>query len=215
MFMVLQAISVAAQGAVADRLLVLLHGWGANAQDVAGLATYLNLTGFEMLFPQGPFPHPMQPGGRMWYSLPLNLEFGQAHDFGQQADLQESRRQLLSWLQQLPETSGIPLEKTILGGFSQGGAMVLDVGLQLPLAGMVILSGYCHRPVRPSVSDRPILMIHGQQDAVVPLQQARQAKAQLSQQKLMIDYHEFEMGHEVSLPALAVVSQFCQRLGTV
>jgi phospholipase/carboxylesterase len=208
--MALQAISLTPPNQPADQLLVLLHGWGANARDVAGLAPYLNLTGYQMLFPDGPFPHPMAPGGRMWYSFPVNYDFRRPHDFEQQADLQTSRQQLREWLQALPATTGIPLENTILGGFSQGGAMTLDIGLQLPLAGMMVLSGYCHAPLTKAVSDRPILIIHGRQDPVVPLEKAQTTQSELTALGMTVTYHEFDMGHELSLPAMEVAGRFCQ-----
>ncbi|MEO0756587.1 MAG: hypothetical protein AAFY78_06895 [Cyanobacteria bacterium J06648_16] len=194
----------------AQHLLVLLHGWGASARDVAGLANYLALEHTQLLFPNGPFPHPMAPGGRMWYRFPANYDFQSPHDFEQQRDLQQSRQLLMDWLQSLPEATGIPLERTILGGFSQGGAMTLDVGPRLPLAGMMVLSGYAHSPIVSVVSPRPILMIHGRQDPVVPLTRAGEAKAQLQAQNLTVDYQEFDMGHEISLPALQIVGRFCQ-----
>jgi phospholipase/carboxylesterase len=100
-----------------------------------------------------------------------------------------------------------------MGGFSQGGAMTLDVGLQIPLAAMLILSGYSHAPIGPCVSPRPVLVIHGRQDPVVPLSKALDTKAQLAQQGIDVTYQEFDMGHEVSLDALRVASQFCQNLG--
>ena len=208
--MSLQAISVSPQAQPADKLLVLLHGWGANAQDVAGLAPYLKLHNYQMLFPQGPFPHPMAPGGRMWYSLPLNYDFRQPHNFEQQADLQESRQRLRDWLLSLPDHTGIPLEQTILGGFSQGGAMTLDIGLQLPLAGLLILSGYNHAPLTLASPPRPVLLIHGRQDLVVPLPKAHHVKAELLAANMTVTYQEFEMGHEISLPAIEVAGQFCK-----
>ncbi len=200
--------------AASDRLLVLLHGWGANAQNVAGLIEAINMVAipFKGLLPDAPFDHPMAPGGKQWYGFPANYDFRSPHDFSQQADLLESRQQLTAWMQSLPEKTGIPLEKTIMGGFSQGGAMTLDVGPQLPLAAMLILSGYSHAPVGKCVSDRPVLVIHGRQDPVVPLPKALDTKAQLEQQGLPVTYREFDMGHEVSLDALRVASQFCQNI---
>jgi hypothetical protein len=55
-----------------------LHGWGANAADLVGLAPYLGLTNFSMVFPDAPWPHPQVPGGRMWYSFPVGFDFRQA-----------------------------------------------------------------------------------------------------------------------------------------
>ena len=197
-----------------DRLLVLLHGWGANAQNVAGLIEAINMVAipFKGLVPDAPFDHPMAPGGKQWYGFPANYDFRRPYDFEQQSDLLESRKLLTGWMKSLPEKTGIPLEKTMMGGFSQGGAMTLDVGPQLPLAAMLVLSGYGHAPIAKCVTERPVLVIHGRQDPVVPLAKALDTKAQLEQQGLSVTYREFDMGHEVSLDALRVASQFCQRL---
>ena len=74
----------------ASRLLILLHGWGANAQDVAGIAPYIQLADYHMVFPDAPHRHTLAsgmgaPGGRMWYALPDIFDFDQP--FTHQADL--------------------------------------------------------------------------------------------------------------------------------
>ncbi len=197
-----------------DKLVVLLHGWGANAQDVAGLINAINMIAspIRALLPDAPFDHPMVPGGRAWYSFPTSYDFRKGHDFAAQADLQESRQRLLNWMRSLPEQTGIPLEKTIMGGFSQGGAMALDIGPQLPLAAMLILSSYSHTPILNCTTPRPVLLIHGRQDPIVPLAKALETKSQLERQGLAVTYHEFNMGHEVSPEALKTASQFCLAL---
>ena len=209
----LNAIAIAPPGA-GEQLIVLLHGWGANAQDVAGLISAINMVAppVRALLPNAPFSHPMVPGGRAWYSFPASYDFRKGHDFAAQADLQESRQRLLNWMRSLPEQTGIPLEKTVMGGFSQGGAMTLDVGPQLPLAAMLILSSYSHAPISKCTTPRPVLVIHGRQDPVVPLTKALETKAQLENQGLAVTYHEFDMGHEVSLDALKIARQFCLAL---
>ena len=197
-----------------QRLIVLLHGWGANAQDVAGLIEAINMisTPTRALLPDAPFEHGMVPGGKAWYGFPPNYDFRSPYDFNAQADLQESRQKLTDWVKSLPKKTGIPLEKTIMGGFSQGGAMTLDIGPNLPLAAMLILSSYSHMPIAPCITPRPVLLLHGRQDPVVPLEKAIDTRAQLEQQNLSVDYHEFDMGHEVSLDALRVASDFCKSL---
>ncbi len=115
-------------------------------------------------------------------------------------------------MESLPEQTGIPLEKTIMGGFSQGGAMTLDVGPQLPLAAMMILSSYSHAPIATCITPRPVLLLHGRQDPVVPLAKALDTKAQLEQQGLAVTYQEFDMGHEVTLEALKIAGQFCLKV---
>ncbi|MEL7332619.1 MAG: dienelactone hydrolase family protein [Cyanobacteria bacterium J06560_2] len=197
-----------------EGLIVLLHGWGANARDVAGLIEAINMinTPVRALLPDAPFAHPTVPGGRAWYGFPANYDFVRSHDFETQTDLQESRQRLTDWMKSLPEQTGIPLEKTIMGGFSQGGAMTLDVAPQLPLAAMLVLSSYSHSPIAQCVTPRPVLLLHGRQDPVVPLAKAQDTKSQLEQQNLSVEYHEFDMGHEVSLDALKVASTFCRNL---
>ncbi|WP_240518857.1 esterase [Leptolyngbya sp. BC1307] len=215
--MALRAIALtpkATTAAHSDCLLVLLHGWGANAQDVAGLIEGIGMVSAPIAarLPNAPFAHPMVPGGLAWYSFPPNYNFQMPHDFSAQADLQSSRRQLTAWMESLPEKTGIPLEKTIMGGFSQGGAMTLDVGPQLPLAAMMILSSYSHAPIAKCITPRPVLLLHGRQDPVVPLAKAHDTKAQLEQQGLTVTYQEFDMGHEVTLEALKIAGQFCLKV---
>ena len=123
--MVLRAIAKTTDKA-ADKLLIGLHGWGANAADLATLADYMPLKGFRMLFPDAPFPHPAAPGGRMWYGFPTGYDFQADYDFAQQADWQESRQLLRQWLTQVAAETGIPPERTAIAGFSQGGGD--DVG---------------------------------------------------------------------------------------
>ena len=90
----------------------------------------------------------------MWYDLSDKNAFG----------LPESRKILTDWLKSLESSTGVPLSRTILSGFSQGAAMTLDVGLSLPLSGLVALSGYLH-PVSEPAGGRfpPVLLLHGSQ----------------------------------------------------
>ena len=57
-------------------LIVVLHGWGAHAQDVAFLCSMLELPDIQFMVPDAPFPHPYGIGGKMWYDLSDNLTFG-------------------------------------------------------------------------------------------------------------------------------------------
>lgn len=210
--MSLRTVSFPGTPSAADWLLVGLHGWGANAEDLAGLAPYMSLPGFQMVFPDAPFPHPQVPLGRMWYSFPYGYDFRKPYDFENQADLQESRGLLREWLQGLAGETGIPLDRTILAGFSQGGAMTLDVGSSLPLAGQMVLSGYLHAPLPPSMTQRPLLLVHGQFDPVVPLEKAHQTKAALAAQGVDVKYHEIAMGHEILPDVIRIMAEFCEDL---
>jgi phospholipase/carboxylesterase len=205
----LNTIAIPTKSEPAKASIVMLHGWGANAQDVAFLCSLLKLDDVQFILPDAPFQHPYSYEGRMWYDL-SDASF--STDLSQRSDLLSSRQQLTDWLNSLEQTTGIPLSRTILGGFSQGGAMTLDVGLSLPLAGLMILSGYQHAPLNPGAKIPPILMVHGRQDAVVPLIAAHRAKASLEGLGLSIDYQEFEMGHEISPLVLNKIYEFAQKI---
>ncbi|WP_017299306.1 alpha/beta hydrolase [Nodosilinea nodulosa] len=208
----LQALTYGPTDGTADWCLVALHGWGANAADLVGLAPYLNLKNFSMVFPDAPWPHPQAPGGRMWYSFPAAYDFRRPHDFAAQADLQTSQAKLKTWLLNLPKMTQIPLDRTILAGFSQGGAMTLDLGPQLPLAGQIVLSGYMHSDAQPPVSPRPVMMAHGTVDPVVPIALAQQARRALETLGQPVTWHELAMGHEIPPQLMGLISGFCEDL---
>ncbi|MBD0301031.1 MAG: alpha/beta hydrolase [Tolypothrix sp. T3-bin4] len=182
-------------------LIVTLHGWGANAEDVASLLPLLNLPDYQFVLPDAPFPYPYSPVGKAWYDLRVeNMYQG----------LAESRQLLIDFLQSLESSTGVPLSRTILSGFSQGGAMTLDVGSKLPLAGLAVMSGYLH-PDAVAADQKgipPTLITHGKYDEVVPIQAAWKARETVESLGVAVKYHEFDMGHEINPQTLEVLRNF-------
>lgn len=180
-------------------LIVALHGWGANARDLASIVPLLNLPDYQFLLPDAPFPHPYTSVGKMWYDLSDREYRG----------LTESRQILKNWLISLENSTGVPLSRTILSGFSQGAAMTLDVGLSLPLAGLLVLSGYMHSLSQPTGGEfPPVLIVHGRQDSVVPLKAAQSARDNLVALGVSVQYQEFDMGHEIRPEVLPLLRDF-------
>ena len=197
--MSLQFISVPpANGQAPAGLLVCLHGFGGNSQQLAPFAPALNLPEYQILFPDASYSLPS--GSRMWYNL-RNQDY---------QGLMASRQQLTDWLKSLESSTGVPLSRTVLCGFSQGGAMTLDVGLTLPLAGLVCISGYLH-PNLELTGDKSfptVLIVHGRQDQMVPLSSAQSARDRLQALGVAVKYQEFDIGHIVTPEVLSLMRSF-------
>ena len=191
-------------GKEAEYLVVALHGWGANYHDLEDLVPMLNLPSCQFVLPNAPFPHSSVPNGKAWYGL-------ETPDY---QGLAESRQMLFNWLSSLEDTTKIPLEKTIMVGFSQGGAMSLDVGLHFPLAGVCSISGFLHyQPkFKENTTYPPVLMVHGKLDQVVPLSFAHHGRDELNKIGVNIDYYEFpNMTHGIPQEALNVMEDFINK----
>jgi len=182
--------------------LVLLHGWGADADDLLDLGELLVGPELSVVALRAPEPHPYGMG-RQWYGL-------QPIDWSQ---LPAARRALNSRLAAL--ASSVPLERTVLLGFSQGGAMALDVGSALPLAGIVACSGYPHEGWQPgaaaSAALPPVLLSHGREDAVVPFAASEAVLERLSQAGAQAELLPFSGGHTIDQTVLPEIAAFLRR----
>jgi phospholipase/carboxylesterase len=134
----------------------------------------------------------------MWYDLQQYDEEGLNH----------SRQALSDWLASLESTTGVPPQRTFLTGFSQGGAMTLDVGFGFPFAGLCSFSGYLHPQQQMNGYSPPTLLIHGTEDPVVPITLAQKARDTLQQQGVNVTYQEFSMQHEITPEAIETFRQF-------
>jgi phospholipase/carboxylesterase len=184
--------------------IVVLHGWGANHDDLGELVPYFKLPEYQFLFPNGIFDHEYSDEGKMWYSF---TGAGQLNDRSV-TQLATSREVLTTWIQSLPDSTGIPLDRTWIAGFSQGGAMTLDIGLDLPVAGLIVMSGYLHQNRPQPAAAPPVLIVHGRQDDVVPISAARQGQKVLTEWGVDVGYQEFDMGHSIVPEVLDVVRNF-------
>ena len=185
---------------------IWLHGLGANGHDFEPVAPELQLpgeAGTRFIFPNAPFMAVTINGGqrmRAWYDI-------RSQDLRQQEDAASIRASagLLEHYIQAEQASGIPAEKIILAGFSQGGALALHAGLRYSagLAGIIALSTYLPlaERLRAEATDAnraiPVFMAHGLTDPVIPLAQGRASAEQLRQAGYAVDWHEYAMPHSV------------------
>jgi phospholipase/carboxylesterase len=187
-------------------LVVVLHGRGADANDLADLAPYLD-RGYRFIFPNAPKPFEPMPG----YSFGFTWFDGWP---AERNSITESRNLLLEFLEEMTTKFPTPRGKVILAGFSQGGLMSLDVGFRtkVELAGIVVMSGGLYEEdLPPFRTDLPVLIVHGTQDDMIPVLAARRARRVLEDQGIDVEYHEFPMGHQVTEESMALVGGFMAR----
>ncbi len=179
--------------------LILIHGWGADAQDLIPFGQELLeevALPFDLISLNAPQLHP-DGTGRQWYSLfPPNW-----------SEVPEAIKDLKSRLKSTV-TNQIPFQKTFLLGFSQGGAMALSAGLGLPLAGLICCSGYPHPGWEPEDPNARILLTHGKFDEIVPLHAIDEISYILDKKKIDYQTHLFNGGHEISQEVIKTISLF-------
>lgn len=186
--------------------LIWLHGLGADGHDFEPLIPELRLVdefGVRVILPHAP-PRPVTINGgmvmRAWYDV-LSPEFGRAEDA---AGIRQSEGLLLTLIAR-EVANGIPEERIVLAGFSQGGAMVLHTGVRhpRPFAGILALS--CYLPLAESLAREhseasrvaPIMMAHGVSDPLIPLALAESSRDRLRREGYSVDWHSYPMPHAV------------------
>jgi phospholipase/carboxylesterase len=182
--------------------LVLLHGWGADAGDLMPLGQSLAeaiATPLELVALQAPQLQ-TQGSGRQWYGLfPA--------DWAAVPAAVEALKERINNL----SSGEIPVEATVLLGFSQGGAMAVAAGCDLPLAGLIACSAYPHPNWQAPVIRPPVLLLHGRNDDVVPYSAAVALNNDLSQGDQTCDVFSFDNGHAIPVSAQAEMKKALKR----
>jgi phospholipase/carboxylesterase len=184
-------------------MVVLIHGRGADANDLADLAPLIDTpSGARFVLPNAPKPFEAYPGmtfGWTWFE-----GWPPRHD-----SVAESRAILLTFLEEV--TARYPTTSLIVSGFSQGGMMSLDAGLRREVSGIIAMSGGLYEDDLPdlrTLAKVPILLVHGTEDEVVPVNYARRARALLEEAGFDVEYHEYPMGHQVVMEEIALAKAF-------
>ncbi len=200
---------------------IWLHGLGADGNDFAGLVPQLDLQGcppIRFVFPHAPsIPVTINGGYVMpaWYDL-LGVNLVDRQD---SAGIQKSEKEITALIEN-EVARGIPYERIVLAGFSQGCAMALHTGLRLPhrLAGIMALSGYLPLADRFATertqanASTPIFMAHGTQDPVVVLARGEDSRNALAALGHPVQWHTYPMPHSVHPREVADISAFLKQV---
>jgi phospholipase/carboxylesterase len=203
-----------ASGGKPRRLVILLHGLGADGNDLIGLAPYWArlLPDAEFLSPNAPFPCDMAPYGYQWFS---------SQDRSPDAVLGGVRAAapvLDAFIEEALEQRGLGGGELALVGFSQGTMMSLFVGLRRaePVAGIVGFSGRLLAPelLASELRSRPpILLVHGTEDPLVPYSSLAAAETTLKAAGVPVEtVTSVGIGHSIDDQGLRRGGQFLKKV---
>ncbi|WP_417236340.1 alpha/beta hydrolase [Bizionia paragorgiae] len=180
-------------------LLILLHGYGSDENDLFSFASELPE---ELFIVSARAPYPMQPYGNAWYAINFDAEKGKWSD-NEQAIL--SRDVIAKFIDELIQTYPVNKDSVSLLGFSQGTILSYAVALTYPekIKNVIALSGYVNEDLftlkpKEAYAHLDIYSSHGTVDQVIPIDWARQNPVFLKALDIKHKYNEFPVGHGVA-----------------
>jgi len=181
-------------------LLLLLHGYGSNEEDLFSFASELPE---EYYVVSARAPYDLQPYGHAWYAITFDADQNKFSDDDQAI---ESRDLIARFINELVAELPIDSENVTLIGFSQGTILSYAVALSYPekIKRVVALSGYLNEGILASgyetkdFKNLKMYISHGTQDQVIPVDWARKAPEALKNLGIAVDYKEYPIGHGVS-----------------
>ncbi len=197
-------------------LMIFLHGYGADGKDLLGLADPLgeHLPDTAFVAPNAPQPCTGNPMGFQWFPIPW---LDGSSEEAAEAGMLEASTMLNSWLDETMQAEGVSAANTILFGFSQGTMMALQIAPRRAekFAGVVGFSGRLLAPEKleqETISKPPVLLVHGDQDDVVPVQSLPEAADALTKAGFEVFTHISKgTGHGIAPDGLGVTLQFAQQ----
>lgn len=201
--------------------IIWLHGLGADGHDFVNIVPELNLPkdlALRFVFPHAPVrPVTINAGYEMraWYDI-KGLDTASRQD---EMGIREST-QAIHELIENEKQLGIPAERIILGGFSQGGAIALYCGLRYPqrLAGIMALSTYLPlsatlpQEINEANRDTSIFMVHGNDDPVLPLQWALGSRDILLELGYPVEFKTYPMPHSVCAEEIKDIANWIKKV---
>jgi phospholipase/carboxylesterase len=184
-------------------MLLMLHGVGSHERDLFDLAEYLDRRFFIV---SARAPNVLGPDAYAWYPV----EFTATGPIIDPEAAEDSRLIVLRFIDELIGTYHVDPKRVFLMGFSQGAIMSLSVALTQPdkIAGVVAMSSRLLPEIQPKMAQPdqlrglPICMVHGTSDPIIPLRDARAARDELLRLGIALSYHEYAMGHQVTVESM-------------
>ena len=200
---------------------IWLHGLGADGHDFEGLVPELRLPAqpaLRFVFPQAPFRPVTINGGyimRAWYDIAMT-----EHGIEQNPEHIRESQEILQALIEEQMQRGIPGERIVLAGFSQGGAVALHTGLRYPkpLAGIMTLSApvpfaeSLMAEIHPANAAVPVFMAHGTDDRMVPFAAAEKAHRLMEAHGLSAEWRVYATGHSLAPDEIRDIARWLGRV---
>ncbi len=181
-------------------LLILLHGYGSNEEDLFSFATELPE---DLLIISARAPQNLGFGSYAWYTINFTAEEGKFSDIPEAI---EARDKIATFIDEVQGKYNISPNKTFLLGFSQGTILSYAVALNYPkkVQKIIALSGYVNPELLPTnlkqedYSNLDLFISHGSVDQVIPAEWAKKAPLFLNELSIKHSYQEYPVGHGVA-----------------
>ena len=181
-------------------LLILLHGYGSNEEDLFSFAPELPDDSYVISVRA---PYDLQPYGHAWYAIHFDAD---ENKFSDNVQAKQSVELIAAFIDEIVKQYPIDTNNVTLIGFSQGAILSYATALTYPekISKVVALSGYFNQEILPEIIDTKAIshlkffVSHGSVDQVIPVDWARKAKPALENLGLEVEYQEYPIGHGVS-----------------
>jgi phospholipase/carboxylesterase len=181
-------------------LLLLLHGYGSNEEDLFSFASELPQDHYVISVRA---PYELQPYGHAWYAIHFDAD---ENKFSDNVQAKQSVQLIAGFIDEIVKQYPIDSNNVTLIGFSQGAILSYATAITYPekVTKVVALSGYFNQEIMPEVIDTKAIshlkffVSHGSVDQVIPVEWARKAKPALENLGLEVEYHEYPVGHGVA-----------------
>ena len=200
------------KGSEAKRLLLLVHGYGADERDLGGLLPYLDPEGhFATVLPRGPIAAPGTPGFA-WYEF-----MGAAGPADVEAGYRDALAQLDALVDEQCEALGFARSDAVFAGFSQGAGLALGLAVLpgervRPAAVLAMSPAMVGGTIDPAARDVPVLVQHGTHDPLIPVKRSRDLARDLRAHGVPTVYREYPMEHQVAIESLRDAREWLDRV---